>query len=48
VVVDERDQIAAIIDNLRVVTENLKEFSENAKEYPSQVLFGEPPAPREK
>lgn len=48
VVVDERDNIAAIIDNLRVVAENLKEFSENAKEYPSQVLFGNPPAPKEK
>ena len=35
---------AGTLDNLHVATENLRQLSETAKRYPSQLLFGGPPA----
>ena len=35
---------AGTLDNLHVATENLRQLSETAKRYPSQILFGGPPA----
>ncbi len=40
---NKNQDIAEILDNLRVVSENLREVTANAKRYPSQVLLGEPP-----
>jgi len=40
----QHDDIEKTIDNIRQITENLKELTENAKKYPSQLLFGAPPA----
>jgi ABC-type transporter Mla subunit MlaD len=38
--------MAATIENLRQITDNLRDLTEDAKRYPSNLLFGAPPAPR--
>ena len=45
VISENQQDIDAVVENLRVVSENFRELSEEAKEYPSQFLFGRPPAP---
>ncbi|MCX7048922.1 MAG: MlaD family protein [Candidatus Sumerlaeota bacterium] len=40
----QRDRIDSLIDNLERIARNLEELSEKAKRYPSQILFGGPPA----
>jgi phospholipid/cholesterol/gamma-HCH transport system substrate-binding protein/paraquat-inducible protein B len=45
--VEERRDVADIMDNLRVVSENLKAFTEEAKAYPSRAIFGGPPTRKE-
>ncbi|ETR69362.1 MAG: ABC transport system substrate-binding protein, partial [Candidatus Magnetoglobus multicellularis str. Araruama] len=40
----QQDDIEKTVDNIRLITENLKELTENAKKYPSQFIFGAPPA----
>jgi len=45
VVVSQRDDIEAVIANLRQITDNLEVLSENMKDAPSQVIFGQPPPP---
>jgi paraquat-inducible protein B len=37
--------LASTISNLRAITDNLRDLTEDAKRYPSNLLFGEPPAP---
>jgi len=37
--------LTTTISNLRQITENLRALTEDAKRYPSNVLFGGPPAP---
>ncbi len=39
--------LTTTIDNLRQITDNLRDLTEDAKRYPSNVLFGRPPAPTE-
>lgn len=41
----QQQNLEATTDNIRVISENLKELSQNSKKYPSQILFGAPPAP---
>jgi ABC-type transporter Mla subunit MlaD len=40
--------LSATIDNLRRITDNLRDLTEDAKRYPSNLLFGQPPAPLER
>ncbi|MEM7264275.1 MAG: hypothetical protein AAF488_19980, partial [Planctomycetota bacterium] len=46
-VAHQRGTIEAILDNARAVTEDFREFSTNAKRYPSHIIFGAPPEPKE-
>lgn len=46
IVASERDDLDAIMNNLRKITENLEALSAEARDNPSQVIFGDPP-PRE-
>lgn len=41
----QQRELDRTMENLRVVSENIKEITENSKKYPSQTLFGAPPAP---
>lgn len=41
--VTREQDLAAVLDNVRLITEHLKGLSGDAQRYPSQVLFGEPP-----
>jgi ABC-type transporter Mla subunit MlaD len=40
----QQQDIQVTIENMRLVSENLRELTDNARRYPSQILFGEPPA----
>ena len=40
--------LGTTFDNLRQITDNLRDLTEDAKRYPSNVLFGAPPAPLER
>jgi phospholipid/cholesterol/gamma-HCH transport system substrate-binding protein len=42
--VNGQGDVASTLDNLHIATENLRQLSETAKRYPSQLLFGGPPA----
>jgi len=33
-----------VLENLRAISDNVRYLTDNARLYPSQVLFGEPPA----
>jgi len=44
ILVNGQGDLAGTLDNLHVATENLRQLSETAKRYPSQLLFGGPPA----
>ena len=37
--------LTTTLENLRQITDNLRQLTEDAKRYPSNVLFGQPPAP---
>ena len=39
--------LGTTFDNLRQITDNLRDLTEDAKRYPSNLLFGAPPAPLE-
>jgi paraquat-inducible protein B len=41
----EETDLKRTLDNLRQITDNLRDLTENAKHYPSQLIFGAPPAP---
>jgi phospholipid/cholesterol/gamma-HCH transport system substrate-binding protein/paraquat-inducible protein B len=43
----EQQTIETTLENFRQTSENLLDISENARAYPSQVIFGAPPAPVE-
>jgi phospholipid/cholesterol/gamma-HCH transport system substrate-binding protein len=43
----QQHTLADIIENIRLITEDVKEITGNAGKYPSQVLFGDPPAQRQ-
>jgi ABC-type transporter Mla subunit MlaD len=40
--------LGTTFDNLRQITDNLRDLTEDAKRYPSNLLFGAPPAPLER
>jgi len=40
-------RLLVVMQQLEITVENLKSFSENIAEQPSQLLFGEPPTPRQ-
>ena len=40
--------LATTIENLRQITDNLRDLTEETKRYPASVIFGAPPAPRER
>lgn len=44
ILVGGQGDLASTLDNLHVATDNLRQLSETAKRYPSQILFGGPPA----
>jgi ABC-type transporter Mla subunit MlaD len=44
ILVNGQGDLATTLDNLHVATDNLRQLSETAKRYPSQILFGGPPA----
>jgi len=37
--------IEVMIENLRLISSNIRELTENIKRYPSEIIFGKPPAP---
>jgi phospholipid/cholesterol/gamma-HCH transport system substrate-binding protein/paraquat-inducible protein B len=39
------DDLATLLDNMRVASENLREASETVRAYPSYLIFGSPPEP---
>jgi ABC-type transporter Mla subunit MlaD len=41
-----QDDLTTMLANLDAASQNLRELTESAKLYPSQILFGQPPAPR--
>ena len=40
--------LGTTFDNLRQITDNVRDLTEDAKRYPSNLLFGAPPAPLER
>ena len=40
--------LSTTLDNLRRITDNLRDLTEDAKHYPSNLFFGQPPAPLER
>ncbi|MEO8537904.1 MAG: hypothetical protein ABI533_10265, partial [Betaproteobacteria bacterium] len=40
--------LGTTFDNLRQITDNLRDLTEDAKRYPSNLIFGAPPAQRER
>ncbi|MSQ20057.1 MAG: hypothetical protein EXR39_11005 [Betaproteobacteria bacterium] len=44
ILVGREGDIATTLENLRIISDNLRDTTETAKNYPSQILFGEPPA----
>ena len=44
----QQDDLQTIVENIRLISDNIRELSVTAKKYPSQILFGEPPARQEK
>ncbi|MEO6750066.1 MAG: MlaD family protein [Casimicrobiaceae bacterium] len=40
--------LSSTLDNLRRITDNLRDLTEDAKHYPSNLFFGQPPAPLER
>jgi phospholipid/cholesterol/gamma-HCH transport system substrate-binding protein len=44
-IASQQRDIERTMDNLRAISDNMKEITDNSKKYPSQVLFGAPPAP---
>ncbi len=47
-VAHEQFDIETILENVRLITDDVRELSTNVKRNPSQLLFGEPPKPKEK
>ncbi len=41
----QQQEIQSTIDNIRAISENVKELTEDSKRFPSQTIFGAPPAP---
>lgn len=41
----QQHEIQTTIDNVRAISENVRELSEDSKRFPSQAIFGAPPAP---
>lgn len=41
-------ELTVTIENLRQITDNLRDLTEDSKRYPANVIFGEPPKPRER
>ena len=44
-IANQQRELERTMESLRVVADNVKEITENSKKYPSQTLFGAPPAP---
>ena len=41
----QQQEIQNTIDNIHAISENVRELTEDSKRFPSQAIFGAPPAP---